>query len=735
MKISNWKIKRLWYLLRCVGGIMLIVAAVGVFLVRSGTCVMGGRILISLDIICFAWMFVALTGKVLRNRIAFVILFLALMGFGVYVYSDKLDHSKDKNGCTVVVDKGTKYLNPIVNTLSIFFPSRGDYEVKNDGCYFRYYLLHFLGYFFAAWVLFSLFGKKMIGRILYFVTPKKQIYVFWGYSVGGKVLAKDVMTKSEFRQPVFVLPKKTEYDSEEESRIIDELMDSGAVVVHEDFGKDLSIKGERYFFMTEKQDDNVSLALRMIDWLGKNPQKRIKKTYLHVRTEIEGIDALFQAKYNDDKELKDKVEVNIYSESDLAARLFVLSHPLLDLADREFKPVGRRLTIHPESATVSGECHVLLLGLGWSGFELLRKTVCDAQFLGDDFHFSVTVIDDDFEKNRGRYMRIFRLAKRLKIEINVNPTVYLDENDAIVGEERSGLMEDEMLSHSENAKARLFTWKEKRNISSANGYDFYRWLDFNDNILHFDRIIVSLGNDEYNTNTAMQLHRFRLGYLSAYHAEEKNRMPEKIFAYVKDYESYDFYKRENDSPIQTIGDFERVNSVDYLIDEKIDKVAKCVNYVYNHSDPPILDKEQIFESMETEWDENDTKIFNQNSSRSVALNVKNIVKIAGGEELFRKRVTEQPFLEKYAEMEHMRWNAFHVMYGVDVWDKDEVNARNGKLRFGGTLARHICLVSFDKLDKMSQKVRSLGNVNEDYREIDRRIIRHFPVFYDIITNE
>ncbi|MCQ2343846.1 MAG: hypothetical protein MJ002_02850 [Paludibacteraceae bacterium] len=93
MKISNWKIKRLWYLLRCVGAIMLIVAAVGVFLVRSGTCVMGGRILISLDIICFAWMFVVVTGKVLRNRIAFVILFLASMGFGVCVYSDILDNS------------------------------------------------------------------------------------------------------------------------------------------------------------------------------------------------------------------------------------------------------------------------------------------------------------------------------------------------------------------------------------------------------------------------------------------------------------------------------------------------------------------------------------------------------------------------------------------------------------------------------------------------------------------
>ena len=89
---------------------------------------------------------------------------------------------------------------------------------------------------------------------------KDQIYVFWGYSVDGMVLAKDVMDKGKLRQPVFVLPKKTEYNADEESKIVDELMDFGAIVLHEDFGKKLNIRGVRHFFMTEKQDDNVSRA-------------------------------------------------------------------------------------------------------------------------------------------------------------------------------------------------------------------------------------------------------------------------------------------------------------------------------------------------------------------------------------------------------------------------------------------------------------------------------------------
>lgn len=733
---ANWKLKRLWYLLKYVGTLIVLIAAIGVSLVKIDCAPVLGQVLISLDIILVAWMIVAVSDKVLRNKWVFIGLFLALMSMGVCVYSYQLKDIKDeKTKQTIVVDPGTKYLNPIVNTLSIFFPSRGDYNAKEVQNVW-YYLLHFLGYFFAAWVLFSLFGKKMISRTLYWVIEHDKIYVFWGYSVDGMVLAKDMMTKKEFRQPVFVLPKKTEYDEAEESRIIDELMDIGAIVVHEDFEKDLNIYGARHFFMTEKQDDNVSRALRMIDGLEKRLPKMEKKTYLHIRTEIEGIDVLFQKKFKKKENLKKMVEVNLYSLSDLAARSFVMKYPLLDLRNRQFKSDEKRMTIHPESATVSGDCHVLLLGLGWSGYEILRKTVCDAQFLGDDFHFSVTVIDDDFEKNRGCYMRIFKVAKKMNIEINVNPTIFLDANGAIVGEERCGLMEDAVLKHFEDKK-QTFEWKDKRTVSSVNGYDFYRWLDFNENILHFDRIIVTLGNDELNTNTAMQLNRFRLSYLSSFHAENEIHMPEKIFAYVKDYKSYNFYDGEKGSPIETFGDFEKINSVDYLVEEKIDRVAKRVNYVYSRYDCPVLSDEQIndYEAMEKAWDKEDTNIFNQNSSRSVALNVKNTVEIAGGDEMFQKRIKDSFFLEKYAEMEHKRWNAFNFMYGVDVWNKDEVTASNGKLRFNGTiLAKHICIVDFDELDEMSLKVRSLGNVNENYKETDRRIVRHFPMFYDILKS-
>ena len=107
-----------------------------------------GRVLISLDIILLAWMVVAVTGKVMRNNLVFVILFVALMSMGICVYSEILDHE------FVELDLKNSYLYPIVNTLSIFFPSRGDYVLSWNDAYSWYYLLHFLGYFLAAWILF-----------------------------------------------------------------------------------------------------------------------------------------------------------------------------------------------------------------------------------------------------------------------------------------------------------------------------------------------------------------------------------------------------------------------------------------------------------------------------------------------------------------------------------------------------------------------------------------------------
>jgi len=73
------------------------------------------------------------------------------------------------------------------------------------------------------------------------------------------------------------------------------------------------------------------------------------------------------------------------------------------------------------------------------------------------------------------------------------------------------------------------------------------------------------------------------------------------------------------------------------------------------------------------------------------------------------------------------------MKGIKPWPIEEVcelnGKKNGKLYIYGALFRHICLVPHDKLDEASNRINLLkGRKSEDYKEVDRRIVRHFPIF-------
>jgi len=97
------------------------------------------------------------------------------------------------------------------------------------------------------------------------------------------------------------------------------------------------------------------------------------------------------------------------------------------------------ITIDHEKLQVKGEFNVLFLGFGWQGQELLKKCVCDSQFVGSNFR--ATIIDKDFETLHGDYLVLFDKCIRqsesyrircpvrdkmlVEIEIKPHPTVLL----------------------------------------------------------------------------------------------------------------------------------------------------------------------------------------------------------------------------------------------------------------------------------------------------------------------
>ena len=89
--------------------------------------------------------------------------------------------------------------------------------------------------------------------------------------------------------------------------------------------------------------------------------------------------------------------------------------------------------------------------------------------------------------------------------------------------------------------------------------------------------------------------------------------------------------------------------------------------------------------------------------------------------------------ENLAKCEHLRWCAFHYIFGFDVMDKEEFTERIkaylqeikefGKSKIKITkdkqALKHVCLVDWDELDEISRIENSLTGKNKNYKDSDR----------------
>ncbi len=731
---------------------LLIVLAIIVLccwaLARWPALVSSGQYVMPLLSFILAWILVTLPRRFVEHKGLLVIMFLVLVCLGIYVYS-----RKEMIGEYPLT--ATRLLYPVTSALSSFFPSRGDYQAWScdvDGTFvFWYYLFHYLSYFFLAWMGFSLFGRQMLNRLSETLMTYREKDFFWGYSEGGNELAHDIIRKYPDEEPVFLLDDSDKADHAHNSKVIAHLGNSGIVAFNVDFDRLVTkpkyfrggnrlwkrlnrngryFGGRRHFFITEDQDFNVKMALLVLRQLKNEVPNIPHRTILYVRSEQPYIDAFFQNELDSDPELKQKVAFKIFSQSDLTSRRFVQNHPVLELRNR-LRPDGSEIiSLDSEECVIRGHVRMLMLGLGWTGMDLLKKIVADAAF-GDGFKLDITIIDDDYRYKHGHYQNVIDEANRHGIGIVVNPHVWVNDDDEIVDRGAEGA--------------------RRRSVHVVNSTLFYSWLASKERILDFDRIIVALGNDELNINTALQLNRFRLNYLGPQHAGQDSRcMPEKIMVHVRDRDRYSYYTTQS-SPIVTFGSINHIYTCDVLLAENMDKVAKLVNLVYNKSDVEIVPREVMLQALGRKGCEGEadqlwnTSIFNKDSSRAVALNINNIMTIVGGTDKFEARIANPAILERLANLEHLRWCAFHCMNGVKPWAIDKVTTPNGKLCFRSisSPARHACFVPFDELDKVAEHVNAIIELEnrrtgehrkkQNYKATDRRIIRHFNIFNTIIS--
>jgi hypothetical protein len=228
-----------------------------------------------------------------------------------------------------------------------------------------------------------------------------------------------------------------------------------------------------------------------------------------------------------------------------------------------------------------------------------------------------------------------------------------------------------------------------------------------DKEMNVDYIVAALHDDEKNKQTALDIKN---------HYERKGIRDLPFIAVAELNGS--LHETKQDEKIFVFGCREDIYKESVIIREKADRMAKTVNNVYN--------KKTKNPKKRKDWTERDW--FEQESNRAVADFIPAMLKLAG---IKRDEVPKEGPLvrnnatlaEVLAQTEHLRWNAFHVAMG---WKPVSMEEMRQSFDYTGskepTARLHVCLVSWDKLDKISEEYK------EDFKKYDREIIENIPLF-------
>ena len=604
-------------------------------------------------LILVGWLF-SIFSFLLRKAVVGVICFAALFVWGSAAYF--VWHVEDGDGpgqmpgqyavngnCNALPGFLQQQLEAPNRAISAFFPSRGGFEHIDKRHRFHYFVFHLLVIAFVAAVMFSHFGRGLVNRFKKrFVVHEKKLNVFWGADDIGLMLARDIMETTTDHEVAFLLPAEVRFNEEKLKEAVWQIDSIGAMWVLADLSSPTrsNARGHRHFFLDKSGHRNVSRANQLVNAMRRSGLRRPDDVFLYVRIEADEDERIF---FKWAENVKAFVTPIFIRESDMIARCFIKAHPMLDC-----------LEINPETASVSGSCRVLMLGLGTTGQSVLREIVSNAQFKGMS-SFSVDVIED-------------------------NPAVveaYEAQHEEAIHEYGINFIKG----------------------VTVEGPGFEGFLA--KNLQSYDRIVVCLSGDVMNIRVASHIEHFVTG-------ERIGVKPGVLFVRVSDPNRRSYFDPRSDMSL--FGDLREVYSLSTLDYDPIDTMAKILHGEW--------EKDKSDRNLKRAWDHatfNEQRssrasaLGERNLARLLGFKV-----VPASDE--GKAVPRQEFdmaLQGYvdvdkkktreavlAENEHMRWNAYHRMLGYSCWDMknpplDSVPQK--KANQLDTLGKHACLVGFSAL--------------------------------------
>ncbi len=592
---------------------------------------------------------------ILRKRCGRVLGFLGLFAFGAYLYQyyytyvdDPILETQKNKKAEIVGEDEVRFVRlggdvfRIFNmTTGSFFSSRGSYEnflqaaqqgktkfpdnVDHELHYFLFHVFNWLMYLYVAGVAISFLGRESMQRLRLFVEVlsvtvglKKYINVFYCQSNQSFCLADSIASDSKRKNNdvVFLLPKQDFQNLGELKSEIDKIDERGWMWQFFDFQK-LSktlLKCQNHFFLGDDCFANIKNVTKLFESLSDKDTKKLK---VFVRVD----EALNGSVLGDwIKKLREKVDLRIVSEQTIVANQFIHDFPMISSYGVEVNPETRTVNrkeqdgekfVHSAEELFS----VLQIGFGWLGQELLKTIIPNAQFINTNI--KVDIVDRD--ENAFTELKCF--CKVAIAEYHITPHVV----DV---------------------------------CSSA----FAKCL--RNNIGRYNRIIISLGSDALNLKVA-ELVR------DAFKEQGLSLKKNIVYVRLRNRDVASAFSSLENSPLSFFGSIDKIYTRRVIVDEIEYDVAKHLNAVWSGKDDVDVDEE---------WHK--ATFFNQESSLASAAGQRNLLNLLGfelktdglsdegGKLVSFKEVADAlcKNVELLAEMEHLRWNAFHLLRGINCWN-------------------------------------------------------------------
>jgi hypothetical protein len=470
--------------------------------------------------------------------------------------------------------------------------------------------------------------------------------------------------------------------------------------------------------LLENDEENLLLIQSFSEFLSVNEQRK-KPLRLHghfMYSECEHAALMESVKRHKDN-------IHLFSRQALINDSFLEIYPLTQIIDKSCINLSRQ-------TLKEAEYHYFFLGFGKTNRDLLRKIICDNQF--PDIRINYHIYSHNAEtKDR---LIFFQSARYLRNRKQYETADYFEAHD-VYGN---------------------ISFKD----CDVRGTEFYDDLIGK---IHSDEgyaiFIIALGSDIENIKVAYELEN----YLSI----SKGITPYHVFAKTNRLNLLEFESKVGRN-ITVFGRLQDVFTPDYIINERIDILAKAVHETYNE-----LSKNENSDSEVILW--KDLDIFRQNSNRYVAKNLRTKLNLLGFDYELSEKVsniereeTKTKFMsllklnedkdlprrlsvstsadsfhklyqnhnsprDRMAAQEHLRWNAYMILNGWIPMSKTAVKESTSERQKDPAtknlvLYEHACITThnglialFDFLVENGMEPQKADKIKHDYSTIDHLI--------------